>query len=100
MKGCAGALDGYLQFIICPQHNEVGNVKAYYSGHYETFGLNCQAVCDVRLRFLYFAVVAPGKTNDNAAFPLCLDLTKTIDNLPLGLFLWWPMLHTVYRRDY
>jgi len=44
---------------------------AYYSGHYESYGLNCQATCDAKLKFLYFCIVAPGKTNDNAAYLLC-----------------------------
>jgi hypothetical protein len=32
------------------------------------FGLNCQAVCDVHVHFLFFSVVAPGKTNHCVAF--------------------------------
>ena len=86
MGGCVGALDGYLQRINAPWRKEVGNVKAYYSGHYECFGANCQAACDIRLKFLFFGVVAPGKTNDNAAFPLCKELVETIKNLPVGLY--------------
>ena len=86
MSGCVGAIDGLLAQIIAPRRTEVGNVRAYYSGHYETFGLNCQAACDVRLKFLYFAVVAPGKTNDNAAYPLCVQLRRAIQSLPLGLY--------------
>ena len=86
MSGCVGALDGYLQRINAPWRREVGNVKSYYSGHYESFGINCQAACDIRLKFLFFGVVAPGKTNDNAAFPLCKDLVKAIKNLPVGTY--------------
>jgi hypothetical protein len=44
------------------------NPLAYMSGHYGMFGLNCQAVYDARERFLFFGVVAPGKTNDSVAF--------------------------------
>ena len=36
--------------------------------------------------FLYFGVVAPDKTNDNAAIPLCVDLKKFIDDLPFGMY--------------
>ena len=86
MNGCVGAIDGFLQPIIAPWKNEVGNVKAYFSGHYQSFGLNCQAACDIRLKFLYFGVVAPGKTNDNAAYPLCSILRRTIMNLHQGLY--------------
>ena len=86
MNGCVGAIDGFLQPIIAPWKNEVGNVRAYFSGHYQSFGLNCQAACDKRLKFLYFGIVAPGKTNDNAAYPLCTILRRTIKNLPVGLY--------------
>ena len=86
MSGCIGALDGFFQKTNCPWKTEIYNTDAYYSGHYESYGLNCQAACDVRLRFLYFGVVAPGKTNDNAAFPRCEDLKSLIENLPFGLY--------------
>ena len=85
--GCVGALDGFFQPTIAPSKKEVqGNVTAYYSGHYESYGLNCQAACDVHLRFLWFGVVGPGKTNDNVAFPRCGELYKTVMDLPFGLF--------------
>jgi len=86
LNGCVGALDGFFQAINAPWRKIVGNVVAYYSGHYESYGLNCQAACDAKLKFLYFCVVAPGKTNDHSAYPLCLDLCKAIVNLPPGLF--------------
>ena len=67
--------------------NEIGgNVTAYYSSHYESYGLNCQAVCDANLRFVFFAVVGPGKTNNNDAFPRCGTLCNYITNLPIGLY--------------
>jgi hypothetical protein len=87
MQGCLGAIDGYFQPTICPRKSKVKNIKSYYSGHYESYGLNCQAVCDVRLRFLFFGVVAPGSTNDAAAFPLCCDLVKMIKKIPKGCYL-------------
>ena len=86
MSGCVGAIDGFFQQITCPSRKEVRNSNDYYSGHYESHGLNCQAMCDVRLRFLFFGVVAPGKTNDNSAYPRCTALKQFIDNLPIGLY--------------
>ena len=86
MSGCVGALDGYLQKINAPWCSEVANQRAYYSGHYESMGLNCQAACDIRLKFLFFGVIAPGQTNDNAAFPFCTELIKAIKNLPPGMY--------------
>ena len=86
MSGCVGAIDGFFQQTVCPSKTEIYNTNAYYSGHYESHGLNCQAMCDVRLKFLYFGVVAPGKTNDNAAYPRCTALKGYIDNLPIGVY--------------
>jgi len=61
MQGCVGALDGLLARIKCPGVKESeGYPRAYHSGHYNDYGLNVQAICDSRLRFLFFAVAAPG----------------------------------------
>jgi hypothetical protein len=50
LKGCVGALDGFFQPTICPKLKESeGYPRAYYSGHYQSYGLNCQAMCDSRL---------------------------------------------------
>ena len=35
---------------------------------------------------MYFGVVAPGKWNDNATYPLCVVLKQAIESLPLGLY--------------
>ena len=58
---------------------------AYYSGHYESDGLNCQACVKADLQFLYFGVVLPGSTSDKISYPLAPGLKETIDYLPLGL---------------
>ena len=85
-SGCCGAIDGFFQPTTYPTVEEVGrNVISYYSGHYESYGLNCQAACDINLRFLFFGVVAPGKTNDNVAFPRCGTLYDRMTKLPIGL---------------
>ena len=85
--GCVGAIDGFFQPTTCPTVKEVGgNVVAYYSGHYESYGLNCQAACDANLRFHFFGVVGPGKTNDNVAFPRCGILYDKVNKLPIGLY--------------
>ena len=69
--GCVRAVDSFFQAITCPKASEVSNQTSYYSGHYENFGLNCQAVCTRDLTFIYFGVVTPGSTNDIVA------ITKT-----------------------
>ncbi len=69
IDGCVGCLDGLL-FAYSDSLNKrsVGNVKAFFSGHYRANGVNVQAVCDSKCRFTYVAVAAPGGTNDIAAY--------------------------------
>jgi hypothetical protein len=71
---------------------------AFMSGHYGMFGLNCQAVCNANEKFLFFGVVAPGKTNDNVAFEYCTKLKEVIASLPYGLFLIGDAAHTSNER--
>ena len=85
--GTVAAADGFFQATTKPTEKEVGNVMAYYSGHYETYGLNCQAVVKRDLQFMYFGVVAPGSTNDCVAYSRAGDLKEVIDSLPLGLYM-------------
>jgi hypothetical protein len=85
IDGCVGCLDGLLLRIQTPSSSETGNVKAYFSGHYQAYGVNVQAVCDSRCRFVYAAIAAPGGTNDIAAFRKT-SLHKIVDNLPLGKY--------------
>lgn len=43
---CIGAVDGYLLRIYTPPKNQAGNVKSFFSGHYQVSGFNVQAMCD------------------------------------------------------
>ena len=86
MQGCVGAIDGYFQRVQAPRQKEVGNVEAYYSGHYEDYGVNCQACVKSDLSFMYFGVVAPGSTNDNISYPMAVGMKNAIENLPPGLY--------------
>jgi len=52
IKGCVACLDGYLLQIRVPSSTETGNVEAYFSGHYQTYGINVQAACDHKCRFV------------------------------------------------
>ena len=40
-----------------PTKHEVANVISFYSGHYESYGINCQACVCSNLSFMYFGVV-------------------------------------------
>ena len=97
--GCVAAVDGFFQSCKCPGRNEVTNVRSYYSGHYESFGVNCQAACDASLAFIYFGIVAPGSTNDNIAFPWAEELYATVRDLPTGTYFVgdaaYPLLETL-----
>ena len=46
VDGCIGCLDGILLKIQTPSAKEAGNVKSYFSGHYQRYGINVQAACD------------------------------------------------------
>jgi hypothetical protein len=48
--------------------------------------LNCQAICDSKLRFLFFAVIAPGQTNDAVAYELT-NLRDVIEKFAPGAFI-------------
>jgi len=54
--GVVGAIDGWL---CCIDRPSVPSPVDYFSGHYQRFGINIQAVCDSKIRFIYFGVVAP-----------------------------------------
>ena len=53
-----GCVDGII--VRIKQPTGVGNLRAYYSGHYSVMGLNVQAVCYERLRFSFIAVAGAG----------------------------------------
>jgi hypothetical protein len=40
IDGCIACVDGILLKIQTPREAEVGNVKAFFSGHYQTYGIN------------------------------------------------------------
>ena len=99
INGCVGAIDGYLQQMKAPKSSEVGlNIEAYFSGHYLCYGLNCQAACTSELKFIYFGVVAPGKTNDNVAVDRTNGLMEVIKNLPHGLFFVGDAAYTIMEH--
>ena len=80
MKGCVGALDGYLPLIgkpICKN-----GVNYYFSQHYFHYGLNCQAMCNHKCRFMMFEVVAPGRCPGNMAIEKLDKFIAWLNDLP------------------
>lgn len=69
---CAGAIDGILIWIHKPSKKdciEAGcSSGKFFCGRKKKFGLNCQAVCDVRGRILDMSILYPGSTSDCLAF--------------------------------
>lgn len=51
---CVGAIDGML--VRTTQPNDFDNPRSYYSDHYECFGVNLEAACDAKLRFIYIGL--------------------------------------------
>ena len=69
---CAGAIDGILIWINRPTLEESRKVgvdqQKFYCGRKHKFGLNCQAVCDVRGRFLDISITYGRASSDLLAF--------------------------------
>jgi hypothetical protein len=86
INGCVGCIDGLLVKIRTPQPSETGHVKSYFSGHYQLYGINIQAVCDHNCRFVNVSCAAPGGTNDIRAYQQT-PLPNLIEQMPLGLYI-------------
>jgi hypothetical protein len=84
--GCCGALDGFFQPMNKPTIGECNKPIGYHSGHYKSYGVNCQGACDSRLRFLFFGVVGAGTCHDSNALDTAAGLKEAIDSLCLGLY--------------
>jgi DDE superfamily endonuclease len=69
---CAGAIDGMLIWIHKPSKKDCIQAGCssgkFFCGRKKKFGLNCQAVCDVRGRILDVSILYPGSTSDCLAF--------------------------------
>lgn len=83
MNNVTSVIDGYLLRISTPSKKEVGNVRSYFSGHYQCNGVNIQAGCDAFCRFTYVGVAGPGVMPDRDAINEG-ELGNLIENLPLG----------------
>ena len=65
-SNCAGAIDGILIWILNPSEEDASNAGC--GGRKGKFGLNCQAVSDVRGRILDLSIGLPGASSDCIAF--------------------------------
>ena len=85
LDGFLGAVDGWLAYTEAPF--DVQNPADYFSGHYQCFGLNAQAMCASDLSFLFVGMTASGKVNDAWAIKRCTELLDWIESLPPGYFI-------------
>jgi DDE superfamily endonuclease len=86
IKGCVGALDGWLCKIETPSASETSNARAFHSGHYNAQGVNVQACCDSDCRFTHVSINSPGSTNDVIAYAES-SLCEMVDGLPDGKYI-------------
>jgi hypothetical protein len=78
---CVAAVDGYHLQTDTPSSNEVANVRSFYSGHYQTYGVNVQAAVDHNCRFVFIGVAGPGVMGDREALNQ-VSIGDMIENLP------------------
>ena len=96
MKGCVGALDGWLCRIRVPPKG-TPNVISYFSGHYQCYGLNVQACCDADCRFTCISIMCPGSAGDSRAL-FSSVLNELIENLPDGFYVLADNAYTLSSR--
>lgn len=83
MKNVVSVLDGYLLRIQVPCVKDVGNVRSFFNGHYQCYGVNLQAACDSECRFTFIGAAGPGVMPDRDAVNQ-VALGKLIEKVPEG----------------
>jgi DDE superfamily endonuclease len=81
---CVGVVDGYLLCIRVPSKKEVKNVRSFFSGYYQCYGINIQTAADHHSWFIHFAFAAPGDSGDHDAIKQC-SLYDLVEALALGI---------------
>jgi DDE superfamily endonuclease len=81
IENCVAVVDGYHLQTHTPSKREVTNVRSFFSGHYQTYGVNIQAACDHNSRFVFIGVAGPGVMGDRQALNQ-VDLGRMVQNLP------------------
>ena len=64
---CVSVVDGLLVRIVTPSKDEAKNVRSFFSGHYQAYGVNVQAAADHHCRFTFVGVAGPGVMPDREA---------------------------------
>ena len=87
ISNCAGVGDGFLLRIRVPNKKEVGNVRSFFSGHNQCYGINIQAVCAHTTLLVLFTFSDGSSTavsKDRDAATQC-GLTELVEGLPRGV---------------
>ena len=77
---------GYLVAINTLPSLFVGNVQSYFSGHYQHYGVNVQAICNHLCHFTYFAFASPDSVNDHDTIKET-SLPSLLCNVPAGFII-------------
>jgi hypothetical protein len=78
---CVSVVDGFLVRIVTPSKEEAKNVRSFFSGHYQAYGVNVQATADHHCRFTFIGVAGPGVMFDREAITQT-PLDRLIASLP------------------
>jgi hypothetical protein len=84
ISNCVTVIDGYHLEIQTPPKKYAKNVQSFFSGHYQSHGVNIQAACDSNCRFQFIGVAGPGVMGDRDAINE-IELGELISHLP-GLY--------------
>eukprot|EP00658_Telonema_sp_P-2_P031779 TRINITY_DN2370_c0_g1_i7.p1 TRINITY_DN2370_c0_g1~~TRINITY_DN2370_c0_g1_i7.p1 ORF type:complete len:322 (+),score=56.82 TRINITY_DN2370_c0_g1_i7:161-1126(+) len=76
LRGVVGALDGIAIRIPCPTRKDSAKSAAFYNRK-EFYAMNCQAICDAKLRFRWMSIECAGATHDQLAWE-CSRLGRKI----------------------
>jgi DDE superfamily endonuclease len=86
IKGWLGALDSWFCCRETPSAKDTSNTQAVYRGQYNTHGLNVQACCDSKCRFIHILKNSPGSTNNIVAYAES-SLSETVNHLTIGKYI-------------
>jgi DDE superfamily endonuclease len=64
---CVLVLNSYHLEIVTPSKKEAKNVKPFFSGRCQTYGVNIQEACDHQCHFTFIGVASPGVMGDQEA---------------------------------
>jgi hypothetical protein len=96
MDGWLGVIDGWL---ACTEKSyNTSNQVNYYSGHYQFYGINVQAMCGPNLIFLFLGIAAPGKVNNMRAFSRCDQVLKWLEALSLEYYIAGDNAYTLSQK--